>query len=171
MLKLVWTLKNSFAGERHCVDIEENSSNCDIYIICQLDSIEFGHRHFSLPNSQQGMTLSRLKNILEPDLLGEILLDLVTIFGPLFLAYKAGLLMLIWLCLVSSAGSDPHLFFVLGNVFVLLVSYWLPASLYTFVDYFRPAFLYRYVLRSEMKTTSGTELNFIALYQSWSSWK
>ena len=34
--------------------------------------------------------------------------------------------------------------YVLGSVMVLLVVYWVPAMLYTVVDLFRPACLYKY---------------------------
>ena len=34
--------------------------------------------------------------------------------------------------------------YVVGSVMVLLLVYWLPATLYTLVDIFRPAWLYKY---------------------------
>ena len=34
--------------------------------------------------------------------------------------------------------------YVVGSVMVLLLVYWVPATLYTLVDLFRPACLYKY---------------------------
>ena len=34
--------------------------------------------------------------------------------------------------------------YVVGSVMVLLLVYWVPATLYTLVDIFRPAWLYKY---------------------------
>ena len=34
--------------------------------------------------------------------------------------------------------------YVVGSVLVLLLVYWLPATLYTILDLFRPASLYKY---------------------------
>ena len=34
--------------------------------------------------------------------------------------------------------------YVVGSVVVLLLVYWVPATLYTIVDLLRPAFLYKY---------------------------
>ena len=39
--------------------------------------------------------------------------------------------------------------YVVGNVLVLLMVYWVPAIIYTLVDIFRPQFLYQYKVQRE----------------------
>jgi hypothetical protein len=96
-----------------------------------------------LPFSQK-MALARpwrqlhLVAILELDLWVEILTDLVSMFVLLYLASLTGYLihpagwLAVWVRLVD--GQDAHMVYVVGNVLVLLMVYWVPAIIYTLVQ-------------------------------------
>ena len=114
------------------------------------------------------MTLPRLLrqvnilSILELDLWLEILTDLVTMFGLLYIVRITGYLihpagwLAVWLWVVDMAGNDAHMVYVVGNVLVVLMVYWIPAILYTLVDVLRPQLLYQYkVQREEAQTDRG----------------
>ena len=102
--------------------------------------------------------------ILDLDLWVEILTDLVSMFVLLYLASLTGYLihpagwLAVWVRLVD--GLDAHMVYVVGNVLVLLMVYWVPAIIYTLVDIFRPQFLYQYKVQRE---EAQTEQNMVVI--------
>ena len=102
--------------------------------------------------------------ILDLDLWVEILTDLVSMFVLLYLASLTGYLihpdgwLAVWVRLVN--GQDAHMVYVVGNVLVLLMVYWVPAIIYTLVDIFRPQFLYQYKVQRE---EAQTEVNMVVM--------
>ena len=109
--------------------------------------------------------MKKLSRVLEPDLLLEMLLDLVTIYGSLWLLQYLGYIILpggwmtAWLMVVSLVEEDAHKMYVVGNLVVLLVVYWVPATLYTLVDITRPRFLYQYKVQPERSQVNLTGKN------------
>ena len=83
----------------------------------------------------------------------EIFTDLGSILGLLILVRLAGDSLItggwlsVWVWLV--AGKDAHLVYVVGNVLVLLLVYWVPCILYIFLDLFRPELFYKYKVQRE----------------------
>ena len=55
--------------------------------------------------------------------------------------------------------EDAHMMYVLGNLVVLLIVYWVPASLYTLVDVTKPAVFYQYKVQPERCQVSLTVKN------------
>ena len=99
--------------------------------------------------------MKKLSRVLEPDLLMEMCLDLVTIYSSLVAVQALGYIiftdgwMTAWLWVVRLVDEDAHMMYVLGNLVVLLVVYWVPALLYTAVDVMRPRLLYQYKVQPE----------------------
>ena len=107
-----------------------------------------------------------LMSLLDVSLWQEILTDLVTMFVLLYGFSIAGFIfhpagwMAGWVWLVDIAGDEAHLVYVVGNVLVLLIVYWIPAIIYTMLDIFRPQLLYKYKVQRE---EAQTELNFMVM--------
>ena len=68
----------------------------------------------------------------------------------------------LWIWMIDLAGRDAHVIFVFGNLFVLLLSYWIPATLFTLADVFKPQIIYQYKVQEEK---SQVELNFAVMYK------
>jgi len=109
-------------------------------------------------------------NLLDRPLWKEVLLDTSSIVGSILCIKGVGDLSTpggwpaLWCQLV--ADKDPHTVYVVGSVVVLLLVYWVPATLYTIVDLFRPACLYKYKVQpphSQHSLSSSTLLNISAL--------
>ena len=99
--------------------------------------------------------MKKLSRALEPDLWLEMMLDLATIYGSLWSVHHLGYFILpggwltAWMWTVRLLEEDAHLMYVVGNLVVLLVVYWVPAALYTLVDLTRPRLLYQYKVQPE----------------------
>ena len=95
--------------------------------------------------------------VFERSLWVEIFTDLSSMFGILYLIKLAGWILCpggwlaLWISLIKFVEPivSPHQVYVFGNVIVLLAVYWIPATLYTIVDIFRPAKLYQYKVQKE----------------------
>ena len=109
--------------------------------------------------------MKKLSRVLEPDLLLEMMLDLITIYCSLWLLQCLGYILLpggwmtAWLMVVRLVGEDAHQMYVVGNLVVLLVVYWVPAALYTLVDITRPRLLYQYKVQPERSQVALTVKN------------
>ena len=103
---------------------------------------------------KQRLFFSRL---FERSLWVEIFTDLSSMFGILYLIKLAGRILCsdgwlgLWISLIKflEPAVSPHQVYVFGNVLVLLVVYWIPATLYTLVDIFKPEKLYRYKVQKK----------------------
>ena len=101
--------------------------------------------------------MKRLSVLLcELDLLAEMGLDFLTIYCSLLAAQYIGYIffpvhgwMTAWLWAVRLVEEDAHMMYVVGNLVVLLLVYWIPVSLYTLLDVFRPPALYQYKVQPE----------------------
>jgi len=111
-----------------------------------------------------------LANLIDGPLWKEVFLDTSSIVGTLFCIKGVGSLISvggwadIWCQLL--ADKDPHTVYVVGSIMVLLLVYWVPATLYTLVDLFRPACLYKYKVQapdSQFPLSTSALLNTIAL--------
>ena len=97
----------------------------------------------------------KLHKVLDKDLLIEMFVDLASIYVGLFVIYIVGFLFLpngwmtMWMWFIDLADGDAHLMYVVGNLLVLLVVYWVPATLYTLADVFRPKLIYQYKVQKE----------------------
>jgi len=109
-------------------------------------------------------------NLLDGPLWKEVLLDISSIVGILLCIKGVGDVTTrggweaLWCHLV--ADKDPHTVYVLGSVAVLLLVYWVPASLYTIIDLIRPAWLYKYKVQppqSQHSLSASALLNILAL--------
>lgn len=109
--------------------------------------------------------MRKLSRALEPDLWLEMMLDLLTIYCSLWLLQLLGHLIIpggwltVWLWTVGQLEEEAHQVFVLGNLVVLLVVYWVPAGLYTLVDLTRPRLLYQYKVQPERSQAWLTATN------------
>ena len=87
------------------------------------------------------------------DLIVEMVVDLSSIFAGLLILQKIGFLMFeggwgsLWIHLMADA--DAHKVYVFGNLAVLIIVYWVPATLYTLLDVFKPQVLYQYKVQKE----------------------
>jgi len=109
-------------------------------------------------------------NLLDLPLWKEVLLDITSIVGILLCIKGVGDLSTpggwaaLWCQLM--ADKDPHTVYVVGSVVVLLLVYWVPATLYTIIDLFRPACLYKYKVQpphSQHSLSPPALLNIVAL--------
>lgn len=106
----------------------------------------------------------RLLNLLDLDLWKELTVDLTSIFVILYMTKMGGLLvhregwMGIWWWLVDLANGDAHMLHVVGSLLVLLVVYWVPATIYSLGDMFR---LYGYKVQGEA-AQSNVDLSVLA---------
>ena len=100
-------------------------------------------------------------NILECSIKGCIYFGLWTTNKLGFLIFPNGWMDL-WIWMIDLAGRDAHVIFVFGNLFVLLLSYWIPATLFTLADVFKPQIIYQYKVQEEK---SQVELNFAVMYK------
>ena len=109
--------------------------------------------------------MKKLSRVLEADLVLEMMLDLATIYCSLWSLQQLGYLILpggwmsAWLLAVRLVEEDAHLMYVVGNLVVLLVVYWVPATLYTLVDIARPRILYQYKVQPERSQVGLTVKN------------
>ena len=99
---------------------------------------------------------TKMLNIFERDLILEMAIDLLSIYVGLYSLKLIGLLfapqlgwMALWNWIIELFGEDPYKMYVIGNLLVLLVFYWLPATLYTIIDVFQPKLLYQYKVQKE----------------------
>ena len=99
--------------------------------------------------------MKKLSRLWDLDLMVEMSIDLVTIYCSLVTIQSLGYIffqdgwMTAWLWAVNLFDEDAHKMYVLGNLLVLLLVYWVPASLYTVVDIVRPQVLYQYKVQPE----------------------
>ena len=105
----------------------------------------------ALPRPWRGLHLR--STLCDSNLWLEILTDLTSIFVLLYVVKVVGDIIVsggwlaVWVWLVE--GKDAHMVYVVGNVVVLLMVYWIPGILYTLVDLLRPEFLYKYKVQKE----------------------
>ena len=99
--------------------------------------------------------MKKLSRLWDLDLMVEMSIDLITIYCSLVTIQSLGYIffqdgwMTAWLWAVNLFDEDAHKMYVLGNLLVLLLVYWVPASLYTVVDIVRPQVLYQYKVQPE----------------------
>jgi len=100
--------------------------------------------------------MKKLSRVCAPDLLLEMGLDLITIYCSLLAGQCLGYIifpsqgwMAAWQWAVSLVEEDAHKMYVLGNLVVLLLVYWIPATLYTLLDVFKPHVFYQYKVQPE----------------------
>ena len=109
------------------------------------------------------MTMDKVSRLLDKDLIWEMIADLGSIICGLYFINQIGKLMIIdgwyslWMWMVGLANGDGHMMYVCGNLLVLLVVYWVPASIYTIIDILQPSILYQYKVQKEK---AQVNLNF-----------
>ena len=95
-----------------------------------------------------------------------MMMDLGSIICGLYLFNQIGKLMFengwysLWMWMVSLANGDAHMMYVIGNLLVLLIVYWVPASIYTIIDILQPSIVYQYKVQKEK---AQVNLNFETL--------
>ena len=108
----------------------------------------------------------KLVGLLDRDLIWEMIVDLGSIICGLYLINQIGKLMIqdgwysFWMWMVSLANEDAHMMYVFGNLLVLLVVYWVPATIYTIFDILQPSIIYQYKVQKEK---AQVNLNFETL--------
>lgn len=106
--------------------------------------------------------MKKLVRLCDLDLMVEMSLDLITIYCSLLALQSLGYVffaegwMTAWLWVVRLAEEDAHKMYVLGNLLVLLLVYWVPACLYTVVDVVRPQVFYQYKVQPERSQATLT---------------
>ena len=91
------------------------------------------------------------------DLIVEMLVDLSTIYVGLLVLQLAGSWifadgwMTIWNLMLEKIDWSDHMFYVLGNLLIILIAYWIPAIFYTLIDVYKPPLLYQYKVQEEKK--------------------
>ena len=97
----------------------------------------------------------KFSKILDKDLMTEMFVDLTSIYVGLYVIYIVGFMLLpngwmsMWMWFIDLADGDAHLMYVVGNLMVLLVVYWVPVTFYTLADVFKPKFIYQYKVQRE----------------------
>ena len=92
----------------------------------------------------------KFSKILDKDLMTEMFVDLTSIYVGLYVIYIVGFMLLpngwmsMWMWFIDLADGNAHLMYVVGNLMVLLVVYWVPVTFYTLADVFKPKFIYQY---------------------------
>ena len=110
--------------------------------------------------------MAKVSRLLDQDLIWEMTVDLGSIICGLCLFNQIGKLMIqdgwysSWMWMVSLANGDAHMMYVFGNLLVLLVVYWVPASIYTIFDILQPSIIYQYKVQKEK---AQVNLNFETL--------
>ena len=101
------------------------------------------------------VTMEKVSRLLDQDLIWEMIVDLGSIICGLYFINQIGNLMILdgwyslWMWMVGLANGDAHMMYVCGNLLVLLVVYWVPASIYTIIDILQPSILYQYKVQKE----------------------
>ena len=110
--------------------------------------------------------MEKVSRLLDQDLIWEMIVDLGSIICGLYFINQIGNLVILdgwyslWMWMVGLANGDAHMMYVCGNLLVLLVVYWVPASIYTIIDILQPSILYQYKVQKEK---AQVNLNFETL--------
>ena len=92
----------------------------------------------------------KVSRLCDKDLMVEMTIDFGSIFIGLHITNFLGYQLLqdgwmsMWMWMIKLANGNAHKMYVFGNLIVLLIVYWVPATIYTVVDIFQPTILYNY---------------------------